>query len=120
MKAGEGLQPSAKGTLVRYQKGKLSVTDGPFGEATALIAGYWLIHAKSRADAIGWAKKVPGGDGEIDSARSTSWRTSRSILPSSLGAGATRRRRCAAPTARPGAPRSRAQGRKPGTNATMS
>jgi hypothetical protein len=66
MKAGEGLQPSAKGARVRYQKGKLSVTDGPFPDANQLIAGYWLIQAKSRAEAIGWAKKVPGGDGEIE------------------------------------------------------
>jgi hypothetical protein len=66
MKAGEGLHPSAKGTRVRYEKGKLTVTEGPFGEATELVAGYWLIHAKSRAEAIAWARKVPGGDGEIE------------------------------------------------------
>ena len=66
MKSGEGLQPSAKGTRVRFNKGKMTVTDGPFSEAKELIAGYWLIHARSKADAIEWAKRVPAGDGEIE------------------------------------------------------
>ena len=43
--------------------------DGPFAETRALIAGYWLLHVKSREEAIEWAKRVPnpgGEEGEIE------------------------------------------------------
>lgn len=66
MKAGEGLHPSAKGTRVRFLKGKITVTDGPFAEAKQLVAGYWLIQARSKAEAVEWAKRVPGPDVEIE------------------------------------------------------
>src|SRR5215471_4035119 len=59
MLGGEGLQPSAKGVRVRLAGQKITVTDGPFAEAKELIAGFWLIQAKSLAEAIGWAKRVP-------------------------------------------------------------
>jgi hypothetical protein len=35
------------------------VVDGPFAESKELIAGFWLIQAKSLADAIEWVKRVP-------------------------------------------------------------
>jgi hypothetical protein len=35
------------------------VTDGPFAETKELIAGYWMIQVKSKAEAIGWAKRIP-------------------------------------------------------------
>jgi hypothetical protein len=66
MKAGEGLQPSSKGTRVRFDKGTLTVKDGPFAEAKELVAGYWLIHTRSKAEAVAWAKRVPGPDVEIE------------------------------------------------------
>jgi len=59
MLAGEGLQPSSKGARVRLAGKKFTVIDGPFAEAKELIAGFWLIQAKSLEDAIGWAKRVP-------------------------------------------------------------
>src|SRR5881396_2335812 len=45
---------------------KAGVIDGPFTEAKELIAGYWLIQAKSREEAVEWAKRVPFVDGEIE------------------------------------------------------
>jgi hypothetical protein len=54
-----GLQPSSKGAKVTFPGGKPQVTDGPFAETKELIAGYWLIEVKSRAEAIEWAKRVP-------------------------------------------------------------
>jgi hypothetical protein len=54
-----GLQPSSKGARVTFQKGKPVVTDGPFAETKELIAGYWVINVKSRAEAIGWATRIP-------------------------------------------------------------
>ena len=47
-----GLQASSKGTRVRYSKGKFKVIDGPFAETKELIAGFWLIQAKSKDEAI--------------------------------------------------------------------
>jgi Uncharacterized protein conserved in bacteria len=74
--AGEGLQPSSKGARVRFAGGKTTVVDGPFSETKELIAGFWMIQAKSKAEAIEWAKRVPfdpngatattGGVGEIE------------------------------------------------------
>ncbi len=43
-----GLQPSSKGARVKFSKGKPKVIDGPFTEAKELVAGYWLIQAKSK------------------------------------------------------------------------
>jgi hypothetical protein len=58
MLAGEGLHASAKGARVTYAKGKLSVVDGPFAEAKELVAGFWLIQAKSKDEAVAWLKKT--------------------------------------------------------------
>ena len=54
-----GLQPTAKGARVGLKNGKVVVTDGPFAETKELIAGYWVINVKSKAEAIEWAKKIP-------------------------------------------------------------
>jgi hypothetical protein len=66
MLAGEGLQPSSKGTRVAYSGEKRAVTDGPFAEAKELIAGYWLIQVKSKDEAVEWAKRAPFRDGEVE------------------------------------------------------
>jgi hypothetical protein len=60
------LQPSSAGVRVRYANGKLTVTDGPFAESKELIAGFCLIQAQSREEAIAWAKRVPFQEGEIE------------------------------------------------------
>jgi hypothetical protein len=54
-----GLQPSSKGTRLTFQSGTVQVTDGPFAETKELIAGYWVIQVKSKAEAIEWAKRIP-------------------------------------------------------------
>ena len=56
---GAGLQASSKGARVGFKNGKVVVTDGPFAETKELIAGYWIINVKSKAEAIEWAKKIP-------------------------------------------------------------
>jgi len=66
MLAGDGLQSSSKGARVTFSGGKRTVTDGPFTEAKELIAGYWLIEAKSKEEAVEWASRVPFEDGEIE------------------------------------------------------
>ena len=70
---GAGLQPTSKGARVGLKNGKVAVTDGPFAETKELIAGYWIINVKSKAEAIEWAKKIPfqtlpnsGRDAEVE------------------------------------------------------
>ena len=68
--AGEGLQPSSKGARVKFAGSKRIVTDGPFAETKELIAGFWLIQVKSKAEAIEWVKRAPnpmlGTESEIE------------------------------------------------------
>jgi hypothetical protein len=66
MLAGEGLQASSKGARIRYSGAKRTVIDGPFAEAKELIAGFWLIQAKSKEEALEWARRVPFDDGEVE------------------------------------------------------
>lgn len=66
-----GLQPSSKGWRIKYAAGKRTVIDGPFTEAKELIAGYTIIQAKSREEALEWSKRFPnpvgeGADAEIE------------------------------------------------------
>jgi hypothetical protein len=60
----DGLQPPAKGARVSFSAGKASVTDGPFAEAKELIGGYWMIEAGSKEEAVQWASRCPGADGD--------------------------------------------------------
>jgi len=67
--ATDGLQPSSKGARVRINGGKFTVTDGPFTETKELIAGYAIVEARSKQEAIELAKrflKVVGeGESEV-------------------------------------------------------
>jgi hypothetical protein len=66
LRAGEGLQPSAKGARVRFSNGKPTVIDGPFAEAKELIAGFTMIEVGSRQEAIDWVKRWPKEDGDVE------------------------------------------------------
>ena len=60
MQAGEGLQPSSKGSRVKFSKdGKRTVVDGPFAETKELVAGFWIWKVKSRQEALDWMKRCP-------------------------------------------------------------
>ena len=61
----DGLHPPSMGARVSFKGGKPIVTDGPFAEAKEVLGGYWMIRVNSRAEAIEWAKKIPGGDNEV-------------------------------------------------------
>jgi hypothetical protein len=65
-----GLQASSKGARIRFSGSQRTVVDGPFTETKELIAGYWMIQVKSRAEAIEWAKRCPpprtGEEAEIE------------------------------------------------------
>jgi hypothetical protein len=64
MLAGEGLHPSSKGVRVSFPERK--VIDGPFTETKELIAGFWLIQAKSLDEAIEWVKRAPMEETELE------------------------------------------------------
>jgi len=66
MLAGEGLQASSKGSRITFKGGKPSVVDGPFAETKELVAGFWLIQAKSKEEAVEWARRAPFVDGQIE------------------------------------------------------
>lgn len=66
-----GLQPSAKGWRVKYSGSKRTVIDGPFAEAKELVAGYTIIQANSKEEAMEWTRRFPnpaadGKEGEIE------------------------------------------------------
>jgi hypothetical protein len=61
---GSGLQPSKKGWRIKYSAGKRTVVDGPFTETKELVAGYTLIQAGSREEALEWTKRFPNPRGQ--------------------------------------------------------
>lgn len=61
----DGLHPPSMGARVSFPGGKPKVVDGPFAEAKEVLGGYWMIDVASRAEAIEWASRCPGGENEI-------------------------------------------------------
>jgi hypothetical protein len=68
MLAGEGLHPTSKAARIRFSgKGNAEVIPGPFpGAPENLVAGYWLLKAKSREEVLEWMKRAPFERGEIE------------------------------------------------------
>jgi hypothetical protein len=73
MKAGwllstEGCLPSALGARVRKSSGKITVTDGPFTEATEVVGGFAIMKANSKEEVIELAREFlkAVGDGECE------------------------------------------------------
>src|SRR5262245_5057327 len=64
--AGEGVQASSKGARVRFEGSRRTVIDGPFTETKELIAGFWILQARSLAEVIEWGKKAPMPEGELE------------------------------------------------------
>ena len=62
--ATEGCLPSALGARVRLDGGKVTVKDGPFTESKELVAGFAILNANSKQEAIEITKaflEVAGG-----------------------------------------------------------
>ena len=66
--ATEGCLPSALGARVRRADGKTTVTDGPFTESKELVAGFAILKADSKAEAIEMARQFLSvvGQGECE------------------------------------------------------
>jgi hypothetical protein len=65
MLAGEGLRDSSKGARLTFKGGKATVTDGPFAETKELIAGFWIVQAKSKEEVVERFKQAPMLDGDV-------------------------------------------------------
>jgi hypothetical protein len=65
MLAGEGLQDSSKGARLKFSGGTAAVTDGPFAETKELIAGFWIVQAKSKEEVIERFSHAPMLDGDV-------------------------------------------------------
>lgn len=59
MVAGDGLQPSNRGARVQFSGGKPKVIDGPFAEAKELVAGFWILQARTQEEIVEWVKTYP-------------------------------------------------------------
>jgi hypothetical protein len=57
---GEALQPASTAATLRFQRGKLSVTDGPYAETKEQIGGILLLEANDLAHAVELMSKHPG------------------------------------------------------------
>jgi hypothetical protein len=57
---GEALQPARSAATLRYEKGKVQVTDGPYAETKEQIGGILLLEARDLKHAIELMSKHPG------------------------------------------------------------
>jgi hypothetical protein len=66
--ATDGLQSSKKGARVKISNGQFTVTDGPFTETKELIAGFAILNASSKEEAIELTKRFLSvvGEGECE------------------------------------------------------
>jgi hypothetical protein len=63
----DGLHPPGEGASVSFgAEGVSAVTDGPFTEAKEVVGGYWIIQARSKEEAVEWAKRCPGRECRIE------------------------------------------------------
>lgn len=52
-----GLTPSSEATRVTLSGGKIGYTDGPFTETKEAVAGYSIVQAKDKAEALEWTRR---------------------------------------------------------------
>ena len=52
-----GLRPTGEGKRMRWNRGKLTATDGPFTETKEVIGGYAMLEAPSMDAALGLVKR---------------------------------------------------------------
>jgi hypothetical protein len=60
MLGGEALQSVRNATTLRWQNGKISITDGPFAETKEQLGGILVLEARDLDEAIQLMSKHPG------------------------------------------------------------
>lgn len=63
--AGDGLHPTSKGTRLRFDGGRTTVTDGPFAETKELVAGFWIVQGKSKQEIVERFMHAPFDGGQV-------------------------------------------------------
>lgn len=60
-----GWDPASPSTVLKSASGKVTVTDGPYTESKEVIAGFALLDAKSKQEAVEWGIRFlrVAGDG---------------------------------------------------------
>jgi len=58
LRRGAPLGPEAAGARVRVRDGRALVSDGPFAEAKEVIAGFWIVEAADREEAVALARRA--------------------------------------------------------------
>ena len=116
--AAEGLHASSKGSRLRIKEKKITVQDGPFAEANQVVAGFWILQVESKQEAIEWAKRVPGTEGEIE-LRQIFELADFPVDPAELSDGWRAQEQRFRDATNPKAPSSAAPKRKPGTTRFM-
>jgi hypothetical protein len=53
-----GLHPASTATVVRFKRGDMLITDGPFAEAKEHIGGFLIVKVPDLDSALEWAGKV--------------------------------------------------------------
>ncbi|HEY1604771.1 MAG TPA: YciI family protein [Allosphingosinicella sp.] len=71
MQAGDsdGLKPSSQGKRIAFDGPGRTVIDGPFANASELVAGFWLWEVNDMDEAVAWVKSCPNpmpGPSEIE------------------------------------------------------
>jgi hypothetical protein len=64
-----GLKPSSQGKRIAFHGSQRTVIDGPFANATELVAGFWIWDVKDMEEAIAWVRRCPNpmpGPSEIE------------------------------------------------------
>jgi hypothetical protein len=59
-----GLKPTSNGLRIDYSGAKPQVTDGPFSETKELVAGFWLLEARSKEELVERLSHCPFDYGE--------------------------------------------------------
>jgi hypothetical protein len=62
--AAEGLQPVSKAARISFADRKPTVRDGPFTESKELVAGFWILQARSQAEIVERLSRAPFKHGE--------------------------------------------------------
>jgi hypothetical protein len=66
-RGGAPLHSASSATTIRFHDGKYAITDGPFAETKEQLAGYMIVEAADREEALAmWMKGNSGSPGTIE------------------------------------------------------
>jgi len=62
---GEALESAQNATTLRFQNGKVAITDGPYAETKEVLAGFWIIEARDLNHAVQLMSRNPAVRGGV-------------------------------------------------------